>query len=259
LVVAEEGVDAGGESLHAPCARNFASDGCRGFEARDCAADGRGALNAARDGKALCRRRPDLAVGGGADGRGTGSPAIPEQWHQTGAPAVRRAGLGLDTPGTHRQACELSILWGEYIAQEPEGCRHSRFCELYRGWDGKLSVTMRQSRAGSEILFVDYANEPVPVVVDRLTGETRPAWIFVAMLGASSFTYAEASWTQGLGNWIDGHTGAFAAFGGVSRLILPDNPKRAVIKACLYEPTVNRSYTEMAAHYDTAVLPARPR
>ena len=118
---------------------------------------------------------------------------------------------------------------------------------------------MRQSRAGSEILFVDYANEPVPVVVDRLTGETRPAWIFVAMLGASSFTYAEASWTQGLGNWIDGHTGAFAAFGGVSRLILPDNPKRAVIKACLYEPTVNRSYTEMAAHYDTAVLPARPR
>lgn len=158
-----------------------------------------------------------------------------------------------------RKHVTLSILWDEYIALEPEGYRYSRFCELYRGWEGKLSVTMRQSHAGGEKLFVDYAGDAVPVVVDRLTGETRPAWIFVAVLGASSFTYAEASWTQGLDDWIGGHTGAFAAIGGVPRLVVPDNPKTAVIKACFYEPTVNRSYTEMAAHYDTAILPARPR
>ena len=152
----------------------------------------------------------------------------------------------------------LSVLWDEYIAAEPEGYRYSRFCELYRGWEDKLSVTMRQSHAGGEKLFVDYAGDPVPVV-DRLTGEARPAWIFVAVMGASSFTYAEATWTQSLGDWIGGHTGAFAAIGGVPRLIVPDNPKTAVIKSCFYEPTVNRSYTEMAAHYDTAILPARPR
>lgn len=157
-----------------------------------------------------------------------------------------------------RKHVTLSILWDEYIATEPEGYRYSRFCELYRGWEGKLSVTMRQAHAGGEKLFVDYAGDPVPVV-DRLTGETRPAWIFVAVMGASSFTYAQATWTQGLGDWISGHTGAFEAIGGVPRLIVPDNPKTAVIKACFYEPTVNRSYTEMAAHYDTAILPARPR
>jgi transposase len=158
-----------------------------------------------------------------------------------------------------RKHVTLSILWDEYIAQEPEGYRYSRFCELYRGWAGKLSVTMRQGHAGGEKLFVDYAGDTVPVVVDRLTGEIRPAWIFVAVLGASSFTYAEATWTQGLGDWIGAHTGAFAAIGGVPHLLVPDNTKTAVIKACLYEPTVNRTYTEMAAHYDTAVLPARPR
>ena len=158
-----------------------------------------------------------------------------------------------------RKHVTLSILWEEYIAQEPDGYRYSRFCELYRDWEGKLSVTMRQSHAGGEKLFVDYAGDPVPVVIDRLTGETRPAWIFVAVLGASSFTYAEATWTQGLGDWIGAHTGAFAAISGVPRLVVPDNPKTAVIKACFYEPTVNRSYTEMAAHYDTAILPARPR
>jgi transposase len=158
-----------------------------------------------------------------------------------------------------RKHVTLSILWDEYIAQEPEGYRYSRFCELYRGWAGKLSVTMRQSHAGGEKLFVDYAGDTVPVVVDRLTGETRPAWIFVAVLGASSFTYAEATWTQGLGDWIGAHTGAFAAVGGVPHLLVPDNTKTAVIKACLYEPTVNRTYADMAAHYDTAILPTRPR
>ena len=101
-----------------------------------------------------------------------------------------------------RKHVTLSILWEEYIAAEPDGYRYSRFCELYRAWEGRLSVTMRQAHAAGDKLFVDYAGDGVPVVVDRLTGERRMAQIFVAVLGASSFTYAQATWTQGLADWI---------------------------------------------------------
>jgi len=158
-----------------------------------------------------------------------------------------------------RKHVTLSILWDEYIACNPEGYRYSRFCELYRVWEGKLSVTMRQTHVGGDKLFVDYAGDTVPVIVDRPTGEVRQAQIFVAVMGASNFTYVEATWTQGLGDWIGAHTRALAAIGGVPRLIVPDNAKVAVIKACLYEPQVNRTYAEMAAHYGTAVLPTRSR
>jgi transposase len=158
-----------------------------------------------------------------------------------------------------RKHVTLQILWDEYIEQSPNGYRYSRFCELYRGWASRVPVTMRQTHAGGDKLFVDYAGDTVPVIVDRLTGKTQPAQIFVAVLGASNFTYAEASWTQGLADWIGAHTGAFAAIGGVPKLLVPDNAKVAVIKACLYEPQVNRTYAEMAVHYDTAILPARPR
>jgi transposase len=157
-----------------------------------------------------------------------------------------------------RKHVTLSILWDEYIEHNPEGYRYSRFCELYRTWEGKLSVTMRQTHVGGDKLFVDYAGDTVPVIVDRLTGEMRQAQIFVGVLGASNFTYAEATWTQGLSDWIGAHTRAFATIGGVPRLLVPDNAKVAVIKACLYEPQVNRTYAEMAAHYGTAVLPTRP-
>ena len=158
-----------------------------------------------------------------------------------------------------RKHVTLQMLWDEYIERCPDGYRYSRFCELYRSWALRLSLTMRQTHSGGDKLFVDYAGDTVPVIIDRLNGKTRPAQIFVAVLGASNFTYAEANWTQGLGDWIAAHTRAFAAIGGVPRLLVPDNTKVAVIKACLYEPQVNRSYAEMAAHYDTAILPARPR
>lgn len=158
-----------------------------------------------------------------------------------------------------RKHVTLSLLWDEYIECNPEGYRYSRFCELYRSWEGKLSVTMRQTHVGGDKLFVDYAGDTVPVIVDRLTGETRQAQIFVAVLGASNLTYAEATWSQGLSDWIGAHTRAFAMIAGVPRLLVPDNAKVAVIKACLYEPQVNRTYAEMAAHYGTAVLPTRPR
>jgi transposase len=158
-----------------------------------------------------------------------------------------------------RKHVTLSILWEEYIEAQPEGYRYSRFCELYRSWEQRLSVTMRQTHAGGDKLFVDYAGDTVPVVVDRLTGEIRAAQIFVAVMGASNFTYAEATWTQGLADWISAHVRALAAIGGVPSLLVPDNTKVAVIKACLYEPQVNRTYAEMAGHYGCAVLPARPR
>ncbi len=140
----------------------------------------------------------------------------------------------------------------------PGGYSYSRFCELHRGFESKLSPTMRQTHAAGERLFVDYAGDGVPVVVDRLTGEIRNAQIFVAVLGASSFTFAHASWTQMLPDWIDAHVRALEAIGGVPELIVPDNTKTAIIKSCLYDPQVNRTYAEMAAHFGAAILPARP-
>lgn len=158
-----------------------------------------------------------------------------------------------------RKHVTLSILWEEYIAQHPDGLRYSRYCELYRAWAGKLPVVMRQTHVGGEKLFVDYAGDTVPVIAGRLTGELRPAQIFVAVLGASSFSYAEATWTQSLPDWISAHVHAFEAIGGVPKLLVPDNTKVAVIKACLYDPQVNRTYAGLADHYDTGILPARPR
>ena len=168
-----------------------------------------------------------------------------------------------DWAGVHRELkrkhVTLMILWDEYIAANPGGYSYSRFCELYRAFEKTLSVTMRQTHAAGERLFVDYAGDGVPVVIDRLTGEIRMAQIFVAVLGASSFTFAKASWTQALPDWIAAHVRAFAAIGGVPELLVPDNTKTAIVKACLYEPEVNHTYAEMAAHYGTAILPARPR
>jgi transposase len=158
-----------------------------------------------------------------------------------------------------RKHVTLQIVWDEYIAAHPGGYSYSRFCELFRGFEKTLSPTMRQSHAAGERLFVDYAGDGVPILIDPRTGELRKAQIFVAVLGASSFTFAHASWTQTLPDWIDAHVRALEAIGGAPELIVPDNTKTAVVKACLYEPQVNRTYTEMAGHFGTAILPARPR
>lgn len=158
-----------------------------------------------------------------------------------------------------RKHVTLQILWDEYIETNPDGYRYSRFCDLYRGWEARLPVTMRQTHLGGDKLFVDYAGDTVPVIVDPRTGRTRGAHIFVAVMGGSSLSFAHASWTETLPDWIDAHAQTFTYFGGAACLIVPDNPKVAVIKACFYDPQVNRTYAEMAAHYDTAVLPARPR
>ena len=167
-----------------------------------------------------------------------------------------------DWPLLHRElkrpGVTLSLLWEEYRAVHPEGYGYSRFCELYRAWKGGLTPTMRQAHVAGEKLFVDYAGATMEVI-DGLTGEVRAAQIFVAALGASSYTYAEATWTQALPDWIGSHTRAFAFFDGVPAQVVPDNLKSGVVKACLYDPEINRTYAGMAAHYDTAIVPARPR
>ena len=118
--------------------------------------------------------------------------------------------LELDWSCLHRELrrkhVTLAMLWEEYIEANPESYRYSRFCELFRSWEAKLSVTMRQIHIAGDKLFVDYAGDTVPVIVDRLTGEVRQAQIFVAVMGALNFTYVEATWTQTLIDWIDAHT-----------------------------------------------------
>jgi transposase len=134
----------------------------------------------------------------------------------------------------------LALLWEEYRAGAPDGFGYSWFCDLYRGWAGRLKPTMRQTHVAGEKLFVDFAGR-TGEVVDGRTGEIIPVQIFVAVLGASSFTYAEAVWSQKLPDWITAHVRAFAYFGGVGRQTVSDNLKAGITKACFYEPIVNRT------------------
>lgn len=157
-----------------------------------------------------------------------------------------------------RKGLTRLLLWQEYAAQNPD--RHysyTRFAELYQDYQRQLRITLRQPHRAGEKLFVDYAGPKVEVI-DPQTGEVRAANIFVAVLGASNFTYVEASWSQNSSDWLGSHVRAFEFFGGVPELVIPDNLKAAVTKACRYEPELNRSYQEMLAHYSTAAVPARP-
>jgi transposase len=166
-----------------------------------------------------------------------------------------------DWPTVHRElrrkGVTLQLVWEEYRALHPDGYGRSWFCELYRAWEGRLSPTMRQTHVAGEKLFVDYAGTTIDIV-DATTGEVRSCQLFVAALGASSCTFAEATFTQTLPDWIGSHTRAFAFFGGVAGMVVSDNVKSGINKACFYEPADNRAYAEMATHYDTAIVPARP-
>jgi transposase len=157
-----------------------------------------------------------------------------------------------------RKGVTLFLLWQEYRECHPHGYQYSRFCERYRAWQGQLDVVMRQDHRAGEKLFVDYAGQTV-AVVDRATGELRAAQIFVAVLGASNYTYAEATWTQGLPDWIGSHMRCFRYLGGVPEIVVPDNLRSGVAKAHRYEPDTNPTYQDMACHYGVAVVPARVR
>jgi len=157
-----------------------------------------------------------------------------------------------------RKGVTLQLLWAEYTAiHEERAYQYSQFCHHYRQWRSKQRRSMRQVHKAGEKLFIDYCG-PTVEVVDRGTGEIRTAQVFVSVLGASSYTYVEATWSQSLPDWIASHQRAFHFYGGVPELLVPDNLKSAVAQANRYEPKINETYAEMAAHYQTAVLPARP-
>jgi transposase len=159
---------------------------------------------------------------------------------------------------THRHV-SMQLLWEEYRAGQSDGYQYSYFCELYRKWKATQNVTLRQEYRAGEKMSVDWAGATVPLY-DAGTGEVvERASVFVATLGASSYTFAFATLRQDLHSWIDCHVRAFEFFTGCPILVIPDNPRTAVNRACRYEPDLNRTYLEMAQHYGVAVLPARPR
>ena len=151
----------------------------------------------------------------------------------------------------------LSQLWLEYKEAHPDGYQYTQFCEYYWRWRKKRDYCMRQEHRSGEKLFIDYSNGAS--IVDPLTGELIPTQLFVAVWGASNYTYAEATLSQRLADWIGSHRRAFEYFGCSPRVLVPDNLKSGVAKASKYEPDLNPTYADMAEHYGCAVLPARPR
>ena len=157
-----------------------------------------------------------------------------------------------------RSGVTLDLLWQEYRELRSDGYQYSAFCEHYRAFAQALPVTLRQSHAPGERLFVDYSGQTV-AVIDPGSGEERQAQVFVAVLGASSYPFVEATWTQGLADWIGSHVRCLEFLGGAPELLVPDNLKSGVTHPAFYEPDLNPSYQELAAHYGMAVLPARVR
>ncbi len=151
----------------------------------------------------------------------------------------------------------LELLHLEYLEQYANGYRYTQFCDRYRSWLAKRRLTMRQEHRAGEKLFVDYSGKK-PHIVDPKTGERIEVELFVAVLGASNFTYAEATLTQRGPDWVASHLHALDYLGGVPALIVPDQLRSGVTTPCRYEPGVQRTYEEMATHYNTSVLPARP-
>lgn len=157
-----------------------------------------------------------------------------------------------------RKGVTLQLLWEEYSTAHP-GCayRYSQFCFHYGQFRDRLKRSMRQVHRAGEKLFLDYCGNTVPII-DAGSGELRAAQIFVAVLGASNYTYAEASFSQSLPDWIGSHIRTFEFLGSVPALLVPDNLKSAIKRACRYEPEATSTYADMARHYGTAILPARP-
>jgi transposase len=157
-----------------------------------------------------------------------------------------------------RKGVTLQLLWHEYRQSNPDGYQYSQFCRIYQQWTKKLDPCLRQPYRAGEKLFVDYAGQTIPFI-DRETGEIHEAQVFVATLGASNYTFAEASLSQNLPSWIQSHIHAFEFFQGVPEILIPDNLLSAVTRPCRYEPDLNATYREMAEHYETVIIPARVR
>ncbi len=156
-----------------------------------------------------------------------------------------------------KKGVTLQLLWLEYKERFPEGYQYSQFCEHYNRWTRTLEISLRQEHRAGEKMFIDFAGKTVPIV-NSSTGEIANAEIFVAVLGASNYTYAEALPSQGLPFWIKAHIHAFEYFDGVSKILVPDNLRSGVTRACRYEPDLNPVYLSLAQHYGAAIIPARP-
>jgi transposase len=156
-----------------------------------------------------------------------------------------------------RKGVTLQLLWEEHKQKVTHSISYNHFCLLYRAWKKTQPKSMRQTHKAGDKVFVDYAG-PTLEIIDSDTGEIRKAQIFVGVLGASNYTYAEATWTQKLPDWIASHRRMLEFFGGVPALIVPDNLRAGISQACRYEPEINPTYADFIDHYGTAVLPARP-
>ena len=157
----------------------------------------------------------------------------------------------------HRPGVTLELLHHEYLEHHPAGYRYTQFCEHYRAWLRRRRLSMRQEHRAGEKLFVDYSGKR-PSVIDPATGHRVEVELFVAVLGASNYTYAEATATQRGPDWIASHRRALAYLGGVPAMLVPDQLRSGVSRPCRYEPGIQRTYQELAEHYGTTVMPARP-
>jgi len=197
---------------------------------------------------------------------------LPEGWDdqqierklfpQRPAPEVWRKHPEPDWAQTHEELqthknLTLQLVWQEQRESNPDGYGYSRFCDLYRRWLKKLDLVLRQEHRAGEKMFVDYAGATIPIH-DPQTGNVQEAAVFVAVLGASSYTFAEATTGQDLRNWIGSHMRAFEFFGGVTEVVVPDNLKSAVTHPSYYEPDLNPTYRDLGEHYGVAIIPARP-
>jgi len=179
-------------------------------------------------------------------------PAVPPG-QERARPDLLKVHQELKRPGV-----TLHLLWQEYREVHPDGYGYSRFCEIYRSWERKLKRSMRQQHRAGERTFVDFSGKK-PHIVDPNTGEEIAVELFVGALGASSYTYAEATHTQQLHEWIGAHTRILEYFGGSTEIWAPDQLKSAVTRSCRYEPGINQSYQELATHCGAVVIPARLR
>jgi transposase len=180
-----------------------------------------------------------------------------------GTPVVTAKHTPIDCNYIHkelkRKSVTLNLLWEEYTQNNVNNAySRSQYCAIYKQWSKLRNVSMRQQHKAGDKLFIDYSGQTVPII-DKNTGEIRKAEIFLAVLGASSYIFAEATWTQGLTDWISSHVRAFEYFDGVPSLLVPDNLRSGIKKPCRYEPEENASYAELARHYGTTILPARPK
>lgn len=217
-----------------------------------------GSLGCSRAAVADCLRRAAIA--------GLGWPLPPEldeaalQARLYPPPVPKRDSPLPDFAHVHTELAHCGVtrflLWQEYKTAHPNGLQYTAFCNQYRRWRATQDAVLRQVHAPGEKLFVDYAGQTVPVV-DRHSGEARPAQIFVAVLGCSNYSFAEATWTQALPDWLGSHVRALTFIGGLPRAIVPDNLKSGVVKAHRYEPDLNPAYQDFAEHYGLAILPAR--